>query len=512
MCRKVFLFVLCIALWGQFATLVAQESQEDRPLQLLSLGDAISIALEKSYEMKVARLDRLAAEKNLISARSNFKLRMDANFDLPSASEQVQEVFRQGGLPEYETRGSTRYHGDLNLTQPLPTNGLFRLQGETSFGTVSYWDQVQQSTLRRTDVLTSLNLNFYQPLFTLNDLKINLQRADLRFESAEKRYKRDELDIIYEVTSAFYAYYRATRELEIAEENEERQQQLAELAQQKYNAGLIAEVEALQLEADFAESQAAKVEAGAALLRISDMFKQLIGLQFSDSIGVLTSLDITRVDVNLDHAIGRALENRSEIRLGEIDIELAEIEVKETDALRDFQGTLSAFYDITGVANSDVWGTSKAEDLWRRSLDDMDERPDNRGVVFSLNVPIWDFGGNKAAVQSAEADLRTSELALAEMRKTIERQVREVVSRLREAESQLAVLEKREQVAARAYEISAERFSTVEITSQELALDRERYIGAQVAYLGSYINYQLALADLKRTTMYDYENGYNLVE
>jgi len=343
-------------------------------------------------------------------------------------------------------------------------------------------------------------------------LKTNLKRADLRYENAEKSYNREELDIIYNVTSAFFAFYRATRELEIADDNVKQQGELAELAQQKYSAGLIPEVEALQLEVDFAQSRAAKVAAEAALARISDQFKQLIGLTFQENVGVMTTFDYNKIEVELDNAVELALDHRTEIRQEEIRVQLAELEVKETDAMRDFNGVLSAFYDITGVANSDVWDTSNPRDLWEKSLQDMDERPDNRGVVFSLNVPIWDFGGNKAAVQEAEANLRTQELTLTEMRKTVEREVRDAVGRLHEAESQLEVLDKQEDLAKRAYDISVERFNNGDITSQELALDRDRFIDAQVSYLGSYINYQLALADLKRKTMYDFEYGHSLVK
>ena len=481
-------------------------------IKYLQLGDAISIALEKSYEMKVARLDRLAAEKNLISAKSNFKLRVDANFNLPSASENVQETYREGLLPVYETRGDYRYQGNLNITQPLPTNGRIRLQGQSYYGGVSFWDNAANRSVSRNDVLTSLSLQFNQPLFTLNDIKTNLKQADLRYEGAVKNYTREELNIVYKVTSAFYAFYRATRELEIAGDNVTQQEEMATLAQKKYSAGLIPEVEALQLEVDYAESQNALVAAQAALARISDSFKQLIGLTFADSIGVLTSFEYKKINVDLAQAVDFALKNRAEIRSNEIDIELASLRVKEVDAFRDFNGTLSAFYDITGVANSDIWNTTAPRDLWQRSLDDMQKRPNNRGVVFSLNVPLWDFGGNKAAVQSAEANLRSSELALTEMKKTIEREVRDVTGRLYEAQSQLDVLKKREGLAKKAFDISVERFNNGDITSQELALDRDRYIGAQIAYLDSYINYQVALADLKRKTMYDFEYGRSLVD
>ena len=502
---RVILMILVAAMLGTNA-LFAEE------IKYLQLGDAISIALEKSYALKVSRLNRLAAEKNLISAKSNFKRRVVANFNLPSATESVQETYLGGALPVYETRGDYRYQGNLNITQPLPTNGRIQLRGQSYYGGVSFWDNTSDASVSRNDVLTSLGLQFSQPLFTLNDIKTNLKQADLRYEGAVKNYTREELDIVYQVTSGFYAFYRATRELEIAGDNVKQQEEMATLAQKKYKAGLIPEVEALQLEVDYAESRNALVAAKAALERVSDSFKQLIGLTFSDSIGVITSSEYKKIDVDLPKAINFALENRAEVRSNEIDIELAELRVKEIDAFRDFNGTLSAFYDITGVANSDIWNTTAPRDLLQRSVDDMQKRPNNRGVVFSLNVPLWDFGGNKAAVQSAEANLRSSELALIEMKKTIERQVRDVTGRLYEAQSQLDVLKKREELAKRAFDISVERFNNGDITSQELALDRDRYIGAQVAYLDSYINYQVALADLKRKTMYDFEYGRSLVD
>lgn len=481
-------------------------------IKYLQLGDAISIALEKSYALKVARLDRLAAEKNLISAKSNFKLRVDANFNLPSASENVQETYLGGQLPVYETRGDYRYQGNLNITQPLPTNGRIQLRGQSYYGGVSFWDNAADANVSRNDVVTSLSLQFSQPLFTLNDIKTNLKQADLRFEGALKNYTREELDIVYQVTSGFFAFYRATRELEIAGDNVKQQEEMATLAQKKFSAGLIPEVEALQLEVDYAESQNALVAAQAALVRISDSFKQLIGLTFADSIGVLTNFEYKKINVDVPKAVKFALENRAEVRSNEIDIELALLRVKQVDAFRDFSGTLSAFYDVTGVANSDIWNTTAPKELWQRSVDDMRRRPNNRGVVFSLNIPLWDFGGNKAAVQSAEANMHASELALAEMKKTIEREVRDVSGRLYEAQSQLDVLKKREELAKKAFDISVERFNNGDITSQELALDRDRYIGAQLAYLDSYINYQVALADLKRKTMYDFEYGRSLVD
>jgi outer membrane protein TolC len=494
-----------------FATfLSAQEAEQ--PLQLLKLGDAISIALEKSYEMKVVRLDRLSAEKNLAYRKGNFKMRMDASFNVPNTSQGVQEISREGQLPVYESRGSTNYLANLSITQPLPTDGWLRLEGETYYNRQSYWDYGAQQMLKRNDVLTSTSLRLNQPLFTLNELKTELKRADLNYESAVQRYKREELDIVYNVTQSFFDLYNATRELEIAVEDEKKQQEVAQLAKQKYEAGLIAEVEALQAEVYYTTSRNERVAAEAAINRFADAFKQLIGLTFKENVGVMTTFDYNNVEVDTDLALEMALDNRSEIRLNEVAVELSNLTVKQRDAMRAFNGSLSAFYDITGVANSDVWNTSEPRPLWEQSLKDMDDRPDNRGVVFTLNVPIWDSGANKAFVQSAEADKRAAELALVEIKKTIERQVRSAISSLDEAQNQLEVLDKQEDISKRAYDISLERFNNGDISSQELENDRKSYIEAQRAYLRAYIGYQLALADLKRTTMYDFENGHSLVE
>ena len=142
----------------------------------------------------------------------------------------------------------------------------------------------------------------------------------------------------------------------------------------------------------------------------------------------------------------------------------------------------------------------------------MDRRPHNRGVVFSLTVPLWDWGVNAAEVSSAQANLPSQELDLVEQEKQIVLEVRDAVSQLREAESRYEVLLKNQEVAQRAFDISIERFNNGDITSQELALDRNRLTQAKMSFLNAYIAYRLAIADLKRKSMWDFEKNQSLVE
>ena len=483
-----------------------------QPKKLLNLNDAIDIALEQSYQMKSLRLAMVSAKENLDAAKGRFKTNADMRLDVPSWSESVSEIPVQDALPVFNTTGRMRFQGILDINQPLPTDGRFTLRSQIYHRDVSTFMMDSNENLKRKDVYNSISLRFTQPLFTINRLKLGLKNADLNFERTSKRFKRSELDIVYLVTQSFFNLYRTTRRTQISSDEVKQQQELFELATKKYGAGLIPEVEALQMEVDLAESKNNLVEAEGALDRAEDYFKQLIGLKISDQVGVQTDLEITKLDVDLTKATEYALANRSEIRESEIDVELAKINVKEVDGRSEIRGDIEAFYDITGISDPYLPYGSSPKELFDSSIDDMDRRPNNRGVMFSLSVPLWDWGVNSSEVAAAKAKLNDNELALSEQKKTIIRETRDVVGRLNEAQNRLDVLKKNQEVAQRAFDISVERFNNGDITGQELALDRNRLTQAKFSFLTAYIDYKIAVADLKRKTMWDFEKNVSLVE
>ncbi len=478
----------------------------------LTLEQAIKIALEKSYEMKSLRLSLAQAEQNLIAARGRFKTNADLSLETPNWSETVSEITIPNALPIFNTTGFTRYQGTLDINQPLPTDGALTLRGQSYHRDVSTYLQESKEDVSRSEIYNSLSLRFRQPLFAINQLKLGLKNANLSYQRTVQRYRRSELDIVYQVTRSFFDFYQATRQHEITRDNVQQQQELYDLASKKYAAGLIPEVEALQMEVDLAESRNALLSAEGELQRSEDSFKQLIGLKLSDLVAVRTDFILEKVEVDLGRATELAMKYRTELREGQIDMELARINIKEADARSEMRGDINAFYDITGVSDSNLAYHSPWNDLWNSSLDDMDRRPHNRGVTFTLTVPLWDWGVNRAEVQAARAVYNTSVLSHEEQKKTIEREVREVVLRLREAQNRIAVLQKNQQVAQRAFDITLERFNNGDITSQELALDRNRLTTAKTSYLSAYVDFKLAVADLQRKTMWDFVSDQSLLD
>ncbi len=102
-------------------------------------------------------------------------------------------------------------------------------------------------------------VGFNQPplnsFYAYNSIRSTLKRAELDYERSNKQFKREELNLVYQVSSAYYNLLSLQKSTEIASLDLERQTEAYEISQNKYAAGLIREVDALQMEVDLAEAQ-----------------------------------------------------------------------------------------------------------------------------------------------------------------------------------------------------------------------------------------------------------------
>ena len=446
---------------------------------VLTLQDAIDIALEKSYDMKALRLNLTQSEQSYMAAKYRFRTQVEMNLQTPSWSERISAVEVANSIPVYNRFGTMRVQGGLDIRQPLPTDGYLSLESQL-YQSNEMTDLADSGeNVKGKTFYSSFGLVFNQPLFTYNQLKTGLKQTELNYERTSRQLTRSQLDLIYNVTQSFYTFYRLSKTRDINKESLDQKKAVYDLAKLKFQAGLIPEVEALQTEVDYSSAQADLLSAEANVERQQDQFKIDIGLMLSDDVSVNT----------------------------EIDIELQRLQVVVTDANSEVKANLRAFYDFTGISDPYFAYSTGTSDLFNSSMEDLNRRPRNRGVTLTFTVPIWDWGVNKAEVASARAVLKRQQFYLEEQKKDVENSIRDVVRRVTEAENRLVVLQKSQDVAQRSYNISLERFNNGEITSQDLALDNTRLTNAKMSFLNAYITYKLAVADLKRKTLWDFETN-----
>ena len=477
----------------------------------LQLEDALALALEQSFEARNLRLDLYRARQNAEAARGRFKTFADLELQTPAYDQRFFEKPVPGQPSVFEQTESLEWETRLSVNQPLPTDGLLTLSSSLRLLQSETFLEVEDERFEDNRLFTSVRLGFSQPLFVPNDLALGRERAELELDRATMRFTRTQLDVVYRVTDAFFGLFRAQEQVEIQRAARDQQLESTRLARRKYEAGLIPEVEALQMEVDLARAESELLQAEGALERARDSFLLTVGLDLDRRVAARATVSVPEVEVDEEFALAHALEHRNEIREAAIDRRLAEITLEQTDARRTVRGDLRAFYDISGISDDELRDSGAVGDLLDSSFDDLRERPDNKGVSFSLTVPLWDSGVNGAEVAAARATLEQQDLDTVESRRRVIQQVKATLVRLRESRQRLDVLQRSETVAARSYEISRARFDNGEITSQDLALDRDRLVAAQQATLEASIQLRLALADLPRQTLYDFVEGRSVV-
>ena len=480
---------------------------------VLTLDEAIDIALEQSYASRRLRLNLFRSKQAMKAARARTRTQINLDLVAPDFSEQVQGARVSDQLPTYNTIGRIQWGGLLEVEQPIVlTNTTLSLRTDVQQFRDSVFDDLLNTTEKEKRLRSQFKLSIRQPLLVPNSQKLALERAELQLELAQRSFTRTQLDVIYNVTLDFYTFYRSIRQQEIAQEEATRQETSYDLAQRKYDAGLIPEVEALQMEVALAESRNKLLQADGDVSRSADRFKLALGLMLEDDVAVETDFRFAPFEVDEAKAITHGLRHRAEIRENEIGRRVAAITLMQTRAKKAISGEVSAYYDRTGVSDPELPYETYADELLNSSLIDLRRRPRNRGVRFILRVPIWDWGVNDAEVLAARATVHQQDVDLEEQQQAVAREIRAVIAQLREARGGLEVLKRSEEVAQRSYEISLARFENGDITARELSDAHESLTRVRQSYLGAYITYQLAVADLKRRTLYDFENDRSLVE
>lgn len=496
--KRLLITSLVLGFLNQMSPIFSQE------IYTLDLQQSIEIAKEKSHQMLILKQVLAQAGYELKAATSRLKTHIDLNLTVPDYTQTVRKFEDSTGSTFYSVN-QLSYNGNILISQPLPTDGQLYL----STGLDNMLDYDKNERLTRMDA----RLGFNQPLiafYAYNSIRTEFKKAELNYELSNRSLKRAELDLIYQTSQAFYSLVAASERKKIAGQVLERQQEAYDIAQNKYNAGLIREVEALQMEVDLGEAKNDYNISEVDFASQVNYFKQELGLSLQDSVSVISDMSYKIIEVDEEMAVQHGLANRIELRENEIQIELSKLEVKRIKSQGMVNGSISGYYDLIGTDQRTL--PYAFNDAVGNSWELLHGNPGNFGVALTIQVPIFDWGENRSLVKAAQSGLEINKYSYDEEKINIEREIRNTVKQLNSSLRRLQLLEKNVQLAEKSFNISRDRFSNGDIDSQALALDRTRLNAAYQSHLDAYISYKLLLADIMRKTFYDFENGRAIVQ
>ena len=451
---------------------------------VLSLQECIDLAMQNNLQHQMDQQTLASNRTQLTAARAPFAFNMNANITTPSftgLSDTQENIALETRVREESSDVS--YSGNLRMTQRLRHLGQFTLNTTAL--------RRDFSSNRRTPFLDysgATRLFYERDLLGQPSEEIALKRAEHSLQSARLNFDRQRLQLEGQVIDDYYDLAQSVRELEIEEQRLAQSRANLELAQRKFEVGLIAEVEALRLQVEMLQAEATYDQAQTNIESSHDILRETLGLDVWAPLEIDTEVQYEILPIDAQRALEIGLARRTDMKRTEIFEEIRALELEDTRRRNGINATFGANVSMRGHG-SEIGDVS---DNFERNL---------WGVNLQITLPLIDSGQRRATVSQARIALEQSRLTREQQRRRIIQQIRDATRRVHEAERQIDLRQATLQFAQRTYDVEQSRFELGLADSQQLLLAQGNLTQAQINALGAVIGYQRQLKNARLATM-----------
>jgi len=462
----------------------------------LTFESAIKIAMSNSYRIKRLRLDIRSTMYRLKAQRAGLKSFVYMTLLTPDLNRISDYKWNSVLYKDEIVRQNTRlWQANLSIRQPVilfgyPTNGYLSLNYKV------YRYLQKDDGIRDINYYNRLYLEFVQPLFQINELKYDLENAELDLEASKLNYISDCVDIIWDVGRDYYSIFQSAYYGKIYQKQLQHLLRIRQIAIAHARNDATQAMDSIQVNLEIANVRENLFDNRSSLRRrLADM-KQRLRLPLEDSLYVDPTVKIVAIKTDLDQAITYGFHLNPNLRRMKIRKRKSEIDVKFARARNSFHVNFHATY-----------GLEKQDDSFQSIWQKYDN---SNSVTLNAYVPIWDWGRRKARIQAELLDVKQHELAIEQREEDIRKNIINSFTNLREYLQRAVNLQNGIHMADQITEISIEKYENNEISIQDLlqiiGKNRER------KFADVYIGYRRTLLWLMVTTYYDYEKEASLLD
>ena len=458
------------------AALRAQAPAETTPAaRPLTLEDAVALALDKNFDLKIQRLTTESSADTLVIADAAY----DPSLSLTTARTYTQSTdgvtsqtgwdTRVGASQKLITGATVNGSGSLDRThnRPLLSSGL--------------------NPVFDSDVAISVS----QPIlrgggFATNRAAIN--RAKLGITRANYDFKDAVLTTIRDVETAYYNVSFARSQLEVRQFSLEVANKLLEENRTRVEVGTAIELDVLQAQVGVANARRALLQAEQNVHNTEDTLLSLINpFEFSVSPGPMVLPELGDVSVSFDHSYKLARDQAPSLASSQLSIEQLKLDatVAKNNQLPTVDVGAALGYnarkDSGGEALSDVWGS----DGYNWQLD------------ATVSLP-WGLRADKARYRQAMSTLHREQLRLQQIDQSILVQVRAAIRSVDTNKESVRIASLATKLSDQQYAAEKDRYDNGVSTFRRVQEAKEDLDAARIIELQARFSLRNALADLAR--------------
>ncbi len=387
---------------------------------------------------------------------------LDANLGIKRSREEINaaEAVRHGSITKFLPTLGSSY------------NYIHRNQERTSPSLVSGRDIVTSPDDQYTFTTT-----FTQPIFTGFGLINEYKLTELGLDRAEVSSKLTRQDVILDAKNAYFSVLKNQKLMEVAQQTVASIASQKEVAENFYKVGLSPLNDLLQSQVQLANAKQQLTTALNNLEIARTRFNTVLRRPVNTPVLLIEEVDYAAFQEGLDDCLAQAQKNRLEIQVADLDIGIAEKQVKLTE--KDYFPTVNLVgaYARTG----EDWDVNGGEGI-----------SDAAGwnVQATATWDFWQWGRTGYGRKEKLARLAQSKYKKTEITDTINLEVKSAYLRTNEAEQNILTIEK-------AVEQAKENLRIIEEQYKEQVATQTDVLVAQTLLTQTMTNYYNALYDFK---------------
>ncbi len=411
-----------------FITIMSSANAET----VLSLEDAVSLALKNNETLEQAQEDKEVAHERVKEAKGALFPKLEASYN-------YSRYFEIRDIPQYyfvapNTTSNGNFLGLSSDTEPLgPTNPL-------GWHTVPLYGPAKEENEHTASISAS------QVLYTSGRVGNYLKAAKYGSQGANQYYAVEKRNLVFNVREAYLNTLLAKQALLIAKESLENTQNDHQVIQNKFKEGLSSKFDVMQHAVSVQNYRVNVNKAKNDLILAENYLKTIIGIRFEESLSLKDTFNDTYPAYNFERLKEVLLTNDPMLKTLEHGIAAGEYLLKAKKA--DYYPTLAAFGSAERSGDS--------EDFFPKD----DEQNNTIVAGFQLTVPLYEGGIKRAKVSQALHDLRKSKLERLKVEKGLLLDLQNAYLSYLSSQKELETAASTVNVAQIAYDLAQLRYHT----------------------------------------------------
>ena len=452
----------------------------------MPLESVLLLALKNNLDITFASMQPAAAETDIMREKGQFDTIFNSEFSKYREKKQVAN-FLAGAVPSADPVTEIwqeRYNFDAGLQKKflLGTEAELKLSHQESRSDLSFAGLVPE-------YYSELVLGLTQPL--LKDFGIEIGRtfikiANLNYEISEQQFRRDVMDVLYQVESFYWDLYYWISELGSKRKSLERARDLERTTRARIEAGTVAPIEIYQSEAEVAQRTQEVILAESRVRQAEDNLKKALNLYRDQRYWnvVVRPTDIpekSMLQPAETDCIEVALEKRPDIKQARLGLDISGTQLRYSKNQLLPRVDLFGSIGTNGLSGSPVDG---GDTTWRGNRkDSMDYLNDGDYYTYQAGIRLqFPLENRLARSQHARARIEAAqaETTLQNVENTIVNEVRDAIRKI-----------------ATSRELIDSSYATLKANQEKLKAEEKKYdVGMSTAF--AVLTYQSDLADAER--------------